>query len=179
MNSRVALDVLNASSGLVNDFRLRRLLNGVSKLLRFLVSRTVLVEHLRQRHVTAQLHRGNCLSEPVTNVIREPENPRGVLQCLLRLDDVVRCDLGDVIRTVLFRHIAFDVISPLRRKVDVEVWHRLALWVEEALEQQTVFQRLEVGDPHRVSSNGASAGSTSGTDPNPVVACPPGEVSND
>ena len=39
-----------------------------------------------------------------------------------------------------------DLVAPVHAEVDVEVRHRHALGVQEALEQQVVRDRIEVGD---------------------------------
>src|ERR1035441_4526777 len=48
-------------------------------------------------------------------------------------------------------------------EVDVDIGHADALWIEEALEQQTVLQRIDVGDLHGVADQAAGRRSTSRT----------------
>src|SRR5437762_7202456 len=57
--------------------------------------------------------------------------------------------------TTLFRSAVFaanvvdDLAAPIHAEVDVDVRHRDALGIEEALEEQVIFERIDVGDLHR------------------------------
>ncbi len=64
-------------------------------------------------------------------------------------------------------------------EVDVEVGHRDAVGVEEPLEDESVLQRVEVGDAHRVGGHRPGAGATAGTDADAVVLGPVDEVGDD
>ena len=56
-----------------------------------------------------------------------------------------------------WRHVVDDAVAPVLAEVDVEVRHRHALGVEEALEEQVVAQRIEVGDAERIGHERAGA----------------------
>ena len=47
-------------------------------------------------------------------------------------------------------HVLHHALAAVHREVDVDVGHRLAARVEEALEQQVVADRVDVGDAQRV-----------------------------
>ncbi len=47
---------------------------------------------------------------------------------------------------VLVAHIGDHLVPPVLAEVDIEVRHRDALGIEEALEQQAEAQRVEVGN---------------------------------
>ena len=57
---------------------------------------------------------------------------------------VAICDTA--VGAVLLLDVVDDAVAAVLAEVDVEVGHRHALGIEEALEQQLVAQRVEVGD---------------------------------
>ena len=68
---------------------------------------------------------------------------------------VAICDTR--VGAVLVLDVVDDAVAPVLAEVDVEVGHRHALRIEEALEQQVVAQRIEVGDAQRVGDQRARA----------------------
>src|SRR5262249_21389409 len=55
-------------------------------------------------------------------------------------------DLRDPVAAVLLGDVVDDAVAPGDGEVDVHVRHRLAAGVEEALEEQVVLDRVDVGD---------------------------------
>src|SRR4029079_19214434 len=55
-------------------------------------------------------------------------------------------DLGDPVAAVLLRDVVDDALAAGDREVDVRVRERLAARVEEALEEQPVADRVDIGD---------------------------------
>ncbi len=134
------------------------------------------VEDLAERDVLAH-HRGrHRLGDPVAHRERVVEDPRGVLHGLLRLDGAVGDDVADPVVAVLVGDVLDHLTAPALVEVDVEVGHRDAVGVEEALEDQPVHERVEVGDPHRVGDHRARAGAAARPDPDAVVLRPVDEV---
>ena len=88
-------------------------------------------------------------------------------------------DLADRIASVLLPDVLDDFAAPLEAEVDVDVGHRHALRVEEALEQQIELERADIGDAERVGDERAGRGSAAWTDRNPLVARGPDEVGDD
>ena len=137
------------------------------------------VEDLLERDVLAH-HRGrHRLGDPVAHRERVAEDPGGVLDRLLGLDRAVGDDQRDPVVAVLLGDVADDLAAPALVEVDVEVGHRDAVGVEEALEDQAVLERVEVGDPHRVGDHRAGAGAAARADPDAVVLGPVDEVGDD
>src|SRR3546814_16436803 len=66
-------------------------------------------------------------------------------------------DLGDAVVAVLVLHVADHLVAAILAEVDVEVRHRHALGIEEALGQQGEAQRLEIGDGERPGDHRAGA----------------------
>jgi hypothetical protein len=70
-------------------------------------------------------------------------------------------------------------VAAVHAEVDVEVGHRHAFGIEEALEQQVVRQRVEVGDAQCPRHQRAGAGAAAGTDRDALRLAPVDEVRND
>jgi hypothetical protein len=69
--------------------------------------------------------------------------------------------------------------APVHAEVDVEVRHRHALGVEEALEQQLELERIDIGDPQRPRDHRAGARAAARPDRDPVLLGPVDEVPDD
>jgi hypothetical protein len=64
-------------------------------------------------------------------------------------------DLRDAVAPVLLGDVVDDLVAPVHGEVDVDVGHRLAARVEEALEEEVVLHRVDVGDLEAVGDEGA------------------------
>ena len=58
-----------------------------------------------------------------------------------------------VFLSTIFNHLVAARIL----NIDIDIRHRNTIWVKEALEQQAVFQRIEIGDIQRVGNNRTSS----------------------
>ena len=131
-----------------------------------------------QRDGTPRLHRdefGHLVAEVVAQVEHAPyvahHRARG---------HGAECDnLRHTVLAVLAPHVVDDLVAPVLAEVDVEVRHRHALRIEEALEQQVVGNRVEVGDAERVGHQRARTGAAPGSDRHAVVPRPVDEVGDD
>ena len=82
-------------------------------------------------------------------------------------------------RAVLLLDVVDDLLPPVLAEVDVEVRHRHAVGVEEALEQEVVAQRIEVGDGQRVGDERAGARAAARADRDVARLGPLDEVGDD
>src|SRR5262249_46048600 len=96
-----------------------------------------------------------------------------------RLELVEGRDLPDVVLAVLAGDVADDLVAPLHAEVDVEVGHRDALRVEEALEQELEADRVDVGDAQRPGRHRPGARAAPGSDRDAVALGPVDEVPDD
>ena len=64
-------------------------------------------------------------------------------------------DLRDLVAAVLAGDVVDDLAAAVHAEVDVDIGHGDALGVEEALEEQLVLQRIDVGDLHDVGDQRA------------------------
>ena len=95
------------------------------------------------------------LRQPVAGAVVEVEHARRVARGRAREHAAEGDDLGDAVAAVLVGDVAHDAVAPLDREVDVDVRHRHALGVQEALEQQVVGERVDLGDVERVGDDRA------------------------
>ena len=73
-------------------------------------------------------------------------------------------DLRDLVVAVLAADVLDDLAAAVHAEVDIDIGHGDALGVEEALEEQLVLERVDVGDLHAVGDEGAGGGTTAGAD---------------
>src|SRR3546814_6621873 len=92
---------------------------------------------------------GHQLRQPVDLPIAHLEDTAGVLEDRARLQLSEGDNLRDRVAAVFLLHIADHLAAAGFAEVDVEVGHRHALGVQEALEQKAEFQRIEIGDSQR------------------------------
>ena len=122
---------------------------------------------------------GDQLGEPIDLAVGHLQRPAGVLQHRARLHRPEGDDLRDPVGAVALLDVAQHLAAPGFAEVDVEIRHRHALGVEEALEQQAQLDRIEIGDGERPGDDRAGAGAAAGADRNPLALRPFDEVGDD
>jgi hypothetical protein len=133
---------------------------------------------LLQRDELARLER-NQLGDAVTKEIGEIEHPTDVAHRGLGGHRAEGHDLRHRIGAILFFHVIDDAITTVLAKVDVEIRHRYAFRIEEALEQQHVAQWIEIGDAERVADQRTRTRASAGTDGHAIFLGPVDEVGDD
>ena len=133
---------------------------------------------LRQRHRIGRVLR-HQLAELVDLAVGHFENAADVAQHGARLQRSEGDDLADLLAPVFLLDVADHLLAPVLAEIDVEVGHRHAFGIEEALEQQREAQRIEVGDRQRIGNQRACARTTTGADGNALRLGPFDEVGND
>ena len=109
------------------------------------------------------------LRQPVPHAVVMSEDAGGVPRRRAREHLAERDDLGHAVGAVLVGHVADHALAAADGEVDVDVRHRHALGVEEALEQQVVAQRIDVGDLQAVGDEAAGGAAAARADGDPVV----------
>ena len=122
---------------------------------------------------------GDELGQPVDMAVAHLQHAAGVLEHGARLQAPEGDDLRDPVAAVLLLDVGDDLVAARFAEVDVEVGHRHAFGVEEALEQQVERQRIEVGDGQRPGDDRARARTAARTDRNVVRLRPFDEVGDD
>jgi hypothetical protein len=122
---------------------------------------------------------GDQLGQPVDLAVGHLQHPAGVLQHRARLQFPEGDDLRDLVAAVALLDVADHLAAPRFAEVDVEVRHRDALGIEEALEQQAELHRIEIGDGQRPGDHRAGAGAAARPDRNAMLLRPFDEVGDD
>ena len=82
-------------------------------------------------------------------------------------------------RPVLARDVVDDLAAPALAEVDVDVGQRHALGVEEALEDEVVLDRIDVGDAQAVGDEASRGRAAARPDRDAVLARVADEVPDD
>ena len=80
---------------------------------------------------------------------------------------------------VALAHIGDHLVAPVLAEIDVEVRHRDALGVEEALEQEAEADRIEIGDGEGLGDQRSGTRAATGSDGNSFRLGPLDEISHD
>ena len=64
-------------------------------------------------------------------------------------------DLRHLLAAVFFGDVLDDFAAAVRAEVDVDIGHADALRIEEALEEQPVLQRVDIGNIHGITDQAA------------------------
>ena len=122
-------------------------------------------ERLVERHVQREgNHLGHSVGFGVAHVQHAAHVPHDRLGGHCAEGD----DLRDVIRAVAPGDVIDHLAAPLVVEVDVQIGHGDALRVQEALEEQVVFERIDGGDVQAVAGQRAGAAAASGADEDAV-----------
>ena len=121
----------------------------------------------------------DLLRQPVAGAVVEAEHAGGVAGRRARRHLAEGDDLGDRFAAVFLADVADHPLAAADREVDVDVRHRFAAGVEEALEDQVVGERVEVGDLEHVGDDRAGRRAAPGADGDPVLLRVVDEVPDD
>ena len=99
------------------------------------------------------------LRHAVGFAVRHPQHARDVTDRGARQHRVERGDLGDAVRAVLLRDIGDHLVAAVVHEVHVDVRRRVALEVEESIEDEPVLDRVDVREVDGVVHQ-RSAGAT-------------------
>ena len=133
---------------------------------------------LREGDRVGRVHRHE-LAQPVDLAIGHLQHAADVAQHGARLQLAEGDDVGDALGAIALAHIGDHLVAPVLAEIDVEVGHRHALGIEEALEQEPEADGIEVGDGERVGDERARAGAAPGSDGDALRLRPLDEVGDD
>jgi len=131
-----------------------------------------------QRHALARLV-GDELADAVAKTVGEIEHAPDVADRGTRRQGAKGGDLAHRCEAVFALDVVDHTVAVGLAEVDVEVGHRHPLGVQEALEQQLVAQRVEVGDLQRVGHQRTGPGAAPRPDRAAVRLGPLDEVGDD
>ncbi len=104
---------------------------------------------------------------------------RDVAHDRARLHRPERDDLRDVLAAVLARDVLDHLAAAPLAEVDVDVGQRHALGIQEALEDQVVLDRIDVGDAQAVGDEAAGRRAAARADRDALLARVADEVPDD
>ena len=119
------------------------------------------------------------LGDPIHLRIGDFIDARDVLDRRFGSERTERDDLRDLIRPVFSADVFHDFAAALVRKVDVEVRHADAFDVQKALEEEGVFQRIDVRDADRIGDDGRDAAASPRSHRDPDALGVVDEIPND
>ena len=136
------------------------------------------VDRLLERHGRRRVVR-HQLADAVDLAVGHLHDPADVAQHGARLQFSEGDDLRDPVAAVFVLDVVQHLVAPVLAEVDVEVRHRDALGIEEALEQQAPAQRIEVGDGQRPGDDRARARAAARADRYALLLRPLDEIGDD
>ena len=136
----------------------------------------LLLERLVERD--ADLER-NQFRDLVHVAVVVSEHAADVAYHCFRRQRSVGDDLRHAVAAVLVGDVFDDPVAAFHAEVDVEIRHRHALGIQEALEQQVMLDRIQIGNAQHVGDQRTCAGAAAGPDGNAVVARPADEIGHD
>ena len=108
-----------------------------------------LIQRLVERY--ADLER-NLLCDAIDKSIRLSEHPACITNDRFGSHRAIGNDLRNPVPAIHVRNVVDDAVATLHTEIDVKVGHRHALGIQEALEQQIVLQRIDVGDAQHIGN---------------------------
>ena len=179
VHAPLPLHVLDAAGGLEHLGGLGVGLQHGAEVGALLVPLGVPVDEVVQRHFVPEDGRRHRLGELLPHRVGHAQHPGAVLERLLGLDAAVGDDLRDPVVAVLVGDVADHLAAAPIVEVDVDVGHGHALRVQEPLEDESVLDRVELGDPHGVRGHGAGGRASSRADADALGLGPADVVGHD
>ena len=135
-----------------------------------------MLQGLGQSHADFE---GDQLGDAVDEAVGVAHDPSHVAHHRLGGHGPVSGDLRDFFPAVFFGDVVDDLVALVHAEVDIEVGHGHPFGIQEALEQQVVGQRIQIGDSEGVGHQGTGARTASRAHGDPVVLGPLDEVGDD
>jgi hypothetical protein len=119
------------------------------------------------------------LAEPVDLAIGHLQHAPDIAEHGAGLQRAEGDDLRHLVGAVFLLDVLDHLVAPVLAEVDVEVGHRHAVGVEEALEEEREAQGVEIGDGERPGDHRAGARAAAGADRDALLLGPLDEVGDD
>ena len=120
----------------------------------------------------------NRLRKAVDIAVTLPKHTSDVTNCCSCRHCPERDDLGNLALAILLRNVADHLFSSSIFKVNVDVRHRDAVFVQEAFEWKVIMEWVYGGDPERIGDDRAWS-TPSARSSDPLLPSESNEVSND
>ena len=120
----------------------------------------------------------NRLRKAVDIAVTLPKNTSDITNCRSCRHCPERDDLGDLTLAILLRNVADHLFSSSIFKVNIDVRHRDAVFVQEAFEWKVIVEWVYGGDPECIGDDRAWS-TPSARSSDPLLPSESNEVSND
>ena len=104
---------------------------------------------------------GDCLTKGITPIQRQILHTGHILDTVLSGHCAVGDNMGTVLVSVLIHYPLQHLASSIVLEVGIDIRQRDTVGVQETLEQQVVFQRIQLGDSQAISYHTTSGRATS------------------
>ena len=112
----------------------------------------------RLLQLDVERHGGDQLGDAVDFGVAHVEHAAHVFDGRARAHGAEGDDLGHLLAPVFFGDVLNHFAAPASAEIDIDIGHGDALGIQEALEQQPVGERIDVGDLHGVTDQAAGGG---------------------
>ena len=143
-----------------------------------LLEQRLFLDGIGDRHGFARFERDQ-LGNAVAEVIAEIHYAAHVADRPLGRHGTEGGDLRDRLLAIQILDVLNDAVAPFLAKVDIEVGHRDAFGIQEALEQQVVLQWIEVGNEQRIRHQRTRTRTTARADGHAVFLGPLDKLGHD
>ena len=146
------MNTVTANRALELDGVIQHLFGG-RVILVLLTQISVFFDANRQRNVPALVRRWHQLSQAVALGIRHLQHPGDIAHRHAAEHLTKGSDVADMVFAVFFSAILNHFVAAGILNIDVDIRHGNTIWIKETLKQQTVLQRVKVGNIQRVGDN--------------------------
>src|SRR5690606_3531146 len=132
----------------------------------------VVLQRFFERNVAALDGRGNHLGQAVGLGVRHLQHAGHVAHGVAGSHGAEGHDVGHAVGAVFLRAVLNHLVAAGVLDVDVHIWHADTVGVEEALEQQVVLERVQLGNLKTVRNDGPGRATPPRAKHNPLVFTP-------
>ena len=123
--------------------------------------------------------RGDHLRDAVDIGVRDVHGAAYIFDRGFRGHGAEGDDLRHIVAAIFLRDVVDDFAAPVHAEIDVDIGHGNALWIQEALEEQFVLQRVDIGDSERVRNQRSGGRAAARADGNVVLFSVANEIPDD
>src|SRR5258708_28011678 len=123
--------------------------------------------------------RGDQFRDAVHVSVADIKDAAHVFDCGAGAQGAEGDDLGYLFAPVFFGDVLDYLAAPARVKIDIDIRHADALRIQEPFEDQSVLQRVDVGDVHRIADQAPGSRAAARAHWNPARFREADEIPND
>src|SRR5690606_758180 len=113
---------------------------------------------------------GHKLGQHIGIAQGQIEHAGDILDTAFGSHGAVGNDLSNLVFAVFFNDIIDHFLASFVVEIGIDIGHRLPVWIQETLEQEVVFDGVDIGDSDTVGNHRAGGRTTSGPDKDTEVS---------